>query len=71
MGDDIKLAITEEPIKNGTLVVSTKVTGPTENDKLNTYVLNTPTIEEIEDKYDDRFDDVTYYTIGNNTIIGG
>jgi hypothetical protein len=61
MANDIKLADDAEPIKNGTLVVYTKVTGPTDKDKLNTYVINTPAIGDIEDKYDNRFDDPSYY----------
>jgi hypothetical protein len=37
----------------------------------NRYVKNTPTINDIESKYDNRFDDISYYTIGNNTLVGG
>lgn len=29
------------------------------------------TIENIQEKYDERFDDITYYFIGNSTLIGG
>ena len=29
------------------------------------------TIENIESKYDDRFDDISYYTLGNSTLVGG
>lgn len=29
------------------------------------------TIENIQEKYDDRFDDITYYTLGNSIIVGG
>lgn len=31
---------------------------------------NNLAITNIEEKYNDRFDDITYYTLGNNTIIG-
>jgi len=61
MANDIKLAVSGEPIKNGTLVVSTKITGPTAKDKLDIYVINTPVITDIQDKYDVRFDDPSYY----------
>lgn len=72
MANDIEKAIDSNPIKNGTLLVSTKRTGPTEEDKLDTYVMNTPTITDIENKYDERFDDPSYYYgIGNETLIGG
>lgn len=29
------------------------------------------TIENIENKYSDKFDDVSYYTIGNSLLVGG
>jgi hypothetical protein len=32
---------------------------------MNTYVNNKPVITDIESKYDELFDDVTYYTLGN------
>jgi len=28
------------------------------------------TIENIEEKFTDRFDDITYYTIGSDTLVG-
>jgi hypothetical protein len=46
-------------IKNGTLVVSCLQTGMFKTN--NTYVVNTPTISDIESKYDNRFDDPSYY----------
>jgi hypothetical protein len=62
MANDIQKSISSEDIKNGTIVVSTKPTGPTAKDKINTYVSNKPEIADIEAKYDDKFDDITYYT---------
>ena len=47
-------------IKNGTLLVSCTRTG--EYSVSNTYVKNTPTISDIESKYDTRFDDPRYYS---------
>ena len=62
MANDIEKSIPSNDIKNGTIVVSTKPTGPTAKDKLNTYVSNKPEIADIEAKYDTRFDDHNYYT---------
>lgn len=68
MANDINKAISANPIKNGTTVVSTKITGLSSKDVYNQYVLNTPTITDIENKYDNRFDDPAYYYgLGNAT----
>ena len=53
MANDIVKSKSGEPIKNGTIVVSTTRTG--ENSKIDTYVVNTPAIATIQDKYDNRF----------------
>ena len=64
MANDIEKTISANPIKNGTTIVSTTFTGV--YSKLDTYVKNTPVITDIENKYDDRFDDPSYYYgIGN------
>jgi len=68
MANDISKAINANLIKNGTTVVTTTFTG--EYSTIETYVKNTPTISDIENKYDNRFDDITYYTIGSGTILG-
>lgn len=68
MATDIQAAKSANPVKNGTAVVTTTFTG--KYSTLDTYVLNTPTIASIESKYDNRFDDITYYTIGSGNIIG-
>ena len=68
MAADIVKAITANPIKNGTLILSVSRTGY--YDKSDTYVINTPAIGSIENKYDNRFDDITYYTLGSGTLIG-
>lgn len=70
MANDITLAIGSNPIKNGTLLVQCKVTGFSTNDIYNQYVKNTPTISDIENKYDHRFDDPSYYYGGGN-VDGG
>lgn len=69
MANDINKAISANPLKNGTTLVSCTMTG--EYSVLNTYVKNTPSITDIESKYDNRFDDITYYTIGDSTLVGG
>ena len=68
MANDITLVNISNPIKNGALVCGCSVTG---NYSINeTYVSNRPTIEEIESKYDNRFDDPSYYYGGGN-VDGG
>jgi hypothetical protein len=70
MAIDIQKSITANAIKNGTAVVSCLRTG--EYQTLDTAVKNTPTINSIESKFDNRFDDPAYYYgIGNETVVGG
>jgi hypothetical protein len=59
MANDITLSKSDQPIKNGTTIVSTTPTG--EHSLLNTYAQNTPIISEIQSKYTDKFDDPSYY----------
>jgi hypothetical protein len=68
MANDITKAISANLIKNGTVLVSCTTTG--EYSVLNTSVKNTPAITDIENKYDNRFDEITYYTVGNGNILG-
>jgi hypothetical protein len=63
MANDIQVAVSGSPIKNGTSVVSCTNAG--EYSTINTYVNNLPTIGQIESKYDTRFDDPRYYS-GDN-----
>lgn len=67
MANDIAKIISSENIKNGTGV---SCYSKTNFIKTNNYISNKPTIEDIQNKYDTRFDDVGYYFLGNNTIIG-
>ena len=69
MANDITFAISSNPIKNGTLVYGCSQTGLF--DTKDTYVSNRPTISEIEDKYDDRFDDPSYYHGGGGGSVDG
>lgn len=69
MAIDIQKSITSNNIKNGTLITTCTITG--QYSLQNNNVSNLPSINQIEDIYDTRFDDIAYYTLGNNTIIGG
>lgn len=68
MANDIAKAISGNSIKNGSVVVSCTKTG--EYSLLNTHVNNSPSISDIESKYDNRFDDPSYYYGGGN-VDGG
>jgi hypothetical protein len=63
MATDIELAKSTNPIKNGTSITTCSFTG--NYNTINTYVNNKPVIEDIEYKYDELFDDITYYVLGN------
>jgi hypothetical protein len=70
MANDINKAISANQIKNGTTVVTTTVTG--EYSTIDTYVKNTPTISDIESKYDNRFyNGIFVELVGNQTVVGG
>jgi hypothetical protein len=70
MANDINKAISANQIKNGTIVVTTTVTG--EYSTIDTYVKNTPTISDIETKYDNRFyNGIFVQLVGDQTVIGG
>jgi len=59
MANDIQKSIDANEIKNGTKLVYCSRTGKLET--LDNDVINTPTIEDIQGKYDQRFDDPSYY----------
>jgi hypothetical protein len=65
MANDINKAISANQIKNGTTVVTTTVTG--EYSTMDTYAKNSPTINDIQAKYDNRF----YNGIFVNVIASG
>lgn len=70
MANDINKIISANPIKNGTTLVYCTKTGQT--NVLNNSVKNTPTINDIQSKYDERFDDPAYYYgIGGGDVLGG
>lgn len=59
MTNDIQKSISANDIKNGTMIVTTSWTG--QYSKYDAYVKNTPTLEDIQSKFQDRFDDPSYY----------
>jgi hypothetical protein len=59
MAVEIRLMRSGQPIVHGSCVVSCTPVG--EYSTLKTNVVNTPTIAEIQEKYDDRFDNPGYY----------
>lgn len=72
MANDITVAISGIAINDKRAVCSTLPTGETAKLLVRpNYPVNL-TIENIQDKYDDRFDDPSYYYgVGNSTVIGG
>lgn len=66
MAIDIQKAVSGQAIKNGTLLVSCTNTG--EFSTINTYVKNTPVIGDIQSKFDNRFDDPSYYYGSGNPV---
>jgi hypothetical protein len=70
MANDITKSKSGESIKNGTIVTTCSFTGSYKT--INSYVSNAPIIADIQSKYDERFDDPSYYYgIGNATVVGG
>ncbi len=67
---DVTKAKSGSVIKNGTLVVSTTVTGKYKTN--NSAVLNVPEIGTIDDKYGYRFYNGIFVTLtGDQTVVGG
>jgi len=67
---DIAKCKSAEPIKNGTLVVSTTPTGRYQTN--NSYVSNTPTITNIQSKYGYRFySGIFVQLVDGQIVIGG
>lgn len=63
MAHDIQKSISANDIKNGSKIVYCSRTGKTET--LDNDAVNTPAIEDIQSKYDNNFDDPSYY-FGHN-----
>ena len=67
MANDIGLSKSDQAIKHGTLVVApSPFTNSFQYQNVNVY--NKPVITDIENKYDERFDDIRYYTIGSGIL---
>jgi hypothetical protein len=71
MANDIIKAIDANPIKHGTLVLPCKPTGLSNKDVDNSYVINTPYLVDIESKYQNRFDNPSYYHGGGIGSVDG
>jgi len=66
---DITTVNSSEPLKNGSSISSTKVTGSSTIS--NMFVKNTPVIEDIESKYGDKYYNGIFVQLaGGQTIIG-
>lgn len=72
MAIDIAKANTSNALKNGTMVVTCGRTGFPASGTIvyDKYVLNTPTISNIENKYDNRFYNGLFVNITGSGIIG-
>lgn len=70
MANDITNARTGS-IKNGTMLVGCRVTGFSNDDIYNRYVNNNPTLQNIQNKFENRFDDPSYYYGSNVSLDGG
>ena len=67
---DITTAKSDKPLKNGTILGLTTPNGL--SSEYDFYVKNVPTIEDIYNKYGNRFYNGIFVTLGNNqTIVGG
>lgn len=67
---DISVAISGNPIKNGTLIDTTYKTGYYSH--YDRYVKNTPTIETIASKYGNRFYNGIFVSlVDDQNVIGG
>lgn len=72
MANDITTAISGVAINNKRAICSTLRTGQTAKLLIRPNFPVNLKIENIESKFDNRFDDPSYYYgIGNNTIVGG
>lgn len=70
MPNDIAKSITGNDIKNGTLLVFTGSRGTYDVVSSSGYVSNSPAITDIQSKYDNRFDDPSYYYGSGSGVIG-
>lgn len=62
MSVDVAKAISANAIKNGSVILNKPLKGYADGPlAYDAYVDNKPVIEDIDEKYTDRFDDLTYY----------
>lgn len=68
--NDIQKSISGNPVKNGSSVMSATPAG--KYSTYNYYVKNTPDINTIQAKYDDRFyNGIFVQLVDNQTVVGG
>ena len=68
MANEAAYAKNDQPIKNGTLVVSCNKTGNYSVNNL--YVSNQPTLESFQTKWNNRFNNGILVNILNTNLIG-
>lgn len=71
MANDITVAISGVAINDKRAVCSTLPTGKSAKLLIRDDYPVDLTIENIQDKYTDKFDEITYYTLGTGIIVGG
>lgn len=71
MANDIQAIDPAKPVNTIDMVLSTTATGFSSVRNVSRSVSPDKQIANIESKFTDRFDEITYYTIGNNSILGG
>ena len=70
MATDITTSISGVAINNNRAICSTLPTGGTAKLLIRPNYPANLIIGNIENKYEDRFDDTTYYTVGSSGILG-
>lgn len=69
MTNDISLAKSSNAVKNGTSVSACQRTG--QYNTYNQYVKNTPSFDDIKNKYNNRFyNGIFVQLVGDQTIVG-
>lgn len=72
MANDIIVIDENKPINNESVICSTLPTGFYSKLLKRGYYSKELTIENLQSKYDERFDDPAYYFgLGNETVVGG
>lgn len=62
MGVQVTKIISANAVKTGTVIVQGTAKFPLDQDVVGSAILNSPSITDIQSKYDARFDEVRYYS---------